>query len=469
MQQSPLIFLITGFITGFLSPWIGLLLVNIKPNLWRLVLLGFFYSIANTIVRSFPIPFGTHFIILTALLYTMIMVIWKLGFFRALIPTIMGTLVLVLGESICFSIVIKIFEINMEDLMQGWMFLRVLIPEIILVLLFISIINHFRIHAFDFAVINPYSADYDTKSNLISILTGVMLILLIFQFLLNFSLLYAYSSDFLSIEIEDAGLLSSSLMVAIFLMIAIVINQLISLSSKENEYLVQLSYLSTLDELYTAVRAEGHDRINHLQTLYGFVQLENMDETRKYLEELMGDTIISQKHAVSGNPGLSALFYIKSGIATSQGIQFNLEIQSDVAQIAVPAYELTRILGNLINNAFDAVTDLEKEDRWVNVGVYEQGGDYVFRVANRGHIDPQTAKNIFSRGYTTKQGSHSGMGLYIIKLLIEKYQGKIVLETALDAVEFTVVLPKCKEGWEINALPGAKTGPEFKGALRTDG
>ena len=166
---------------------------------------------------------------------------------------------------------------------------------------------------------------------------------------------------------------------------------------------------------------------------------------------------------------MSALFYIKSGIATSQGIQFNLEIQSDVAQIAVPAYELTRILGNLINNAFDAVTDLEKEDRWVNVGVYEQGGDYVFRVANRGHIDPQTAKNIFSRGYTTKQGSHSGMGLYIIKLLVERYQGKIVLETAPDAVEFTVVLPKSKEGWEINALPGAKTGPEFKGALRTDG
>ncbi|MGS0764996.1 sensor histidine kinase [Syntrophomonas curvata] len=471
MYQTPLMLLVTGFVTGFLSPLIGLLLVNIKPNLLRLIIVASFYGIANLIVRSFPIPFGTHFVILTVVLYIMIMVSWKLSFFRALIPTVIGTLVLVLGETICVSMVIKILKINMLDLLQDWMCLWSLIPQVILILLVAAIINCFNLHVFDFIVVNPYGFDNvnNTRSNLVSILTGVMLILLIFQFLLNFSILYALPSNFLGIEIEDAGILSSSLMVIIFLMIIIVINQLLALSRKENEYLVQLAYLNTLDELYTAIRAEGHDRINHLQTLYGFVQLGNLNETRKYLEELMGDTIISQHHAVQGNPGLSALFYIKSGIAASQGIQFNLEIRSEVAQIAVPSYELSRIIGNLINNAFDAVADLERGDRWVNVSIYEQGADYVFKVSNHGNIDQQTAKNAFSRGYTTKQGGHSGMGLYIIRLLIEKYQGKIVLETAQNVVEFTAVLPKSKREWELDALSGPKTGPELKGELRADG
>ena len=473
MHQSPLILIITGFVTGFLSPWIGLLLVNIKPNASRLLVIASFYSVLNLIIRSFSIPYGSsHLVIMTIFLYILIMINWRLSLLKASIPTIVGILVLMLSESLCLSIVIKVLELSLPDLLQGWLFLWSFLPQLVLVLIVIGVINRFNLHIFDFTDISPYNFDnFDkTRSDLVTVLISIMLLLLIFQFMLNMSLIYVSPYKFFKgISLETAGVLSSILMIAVFVIMVLIINKLLTLSRKENEYLLQLSYLSTLDELYTAVRAEGHDRINHLQTLYGFVQLENMDETRKYLEELMGDTIISQKHAVSGNPGLSALFYIKSGIATSQGIQFNLEIQSDVAQIAVPAYELTRILGNLINNAFDAVTDLEKEDRWVNVGVYEQGGDYVFRVANRGHIDPQTAKNIFSRGYTTKQGSHSGMGLYIIKLLVERYQGKIVLETAPDAVEFTVVLPKSKEGWEINALPGAKTGPEFKGALRTDG
>lgn len=470
MQQAPLILIITGFVTGFLSTWNGLLLVNIKPGLVRLVLLASFYSVINAAVRSFPIPFGGHFIILTAVLYIMIMVSWKLSFFRALIPTVIGMLVLILGESMCVSVVIKVFKFSVADLMQGWMFLWVFVPQVILVFLVGFAISYFNLHVFDFIDVNPYNVDnVDTSSNLVPVLTGLMLILLIFQFLLNFSLLYAHPSHFFNnIAMEDAGVLSSVLMIAIFTMIVIVINQLLILSRKENEYLVQLSYLNTLDELYTAIRAEGHDRINHLQTLYGFIQLGNLKETRKYLEEIMGDTIISQHHAVQGNPGLSALFYIKSGIATSQGIQLNLEIQSDVAQIAVPSYELNRIIGNLINNAFDAVTNLEKGNRWVNVSIYEQGSTYTFKVSNYGDIDQPTAKNVFSRGYTTKHGNHSGLGLYIIRLLVEKYEGKIVLETKENIVEFTVILPKAKGGWEMDALPGSKTSHKSSGKLKTD-
>ena len=354
MQHLPWILIVTGFATGFLATWIGLLLVNIRPNIYKLIIVAFFYSMLNVIVRSFPIPFGGHFLILLAVLYIMIMVSWRLGLFRALIPTFFGMLILMLCESLCISLVIRASNLDISNLMQGWNILWAFIPEVGLVTLLICLVNRFNLRVFDFININPYdlSNSNNHRDNVIPVMTGIMLVLLIFQFLLNLNVLYVYPSHFIkSISLEDAGILSSILMIVIFVIIVLVINQLMVMSSKENEYLVQLAYLSTVDELFTAIRAEGHDRINHLQTLYGFIQLGNLNETRKYLEELMGDIIISQHHVVQGNPGLSALFYIKSGIAISKGIELSFEIGSDVSRIAVPAYELNRIVGNLINNA----------------------------------------------------------------------------------------------------------------------
>jgi len=467
-MHLPWILLITGFATGFLATWLGLLLVNIKPDFFRLVLVASFYSLVNVIVRSFPIPFGGHFIILLATLYIMIMLGWRLGLFRALIPIIIGMLVLILSESLCVSIVIRISSLTISDIMQEFIFWT-FIPQIMLVLAVIKIVDRFNLHIFDFNDYNFNDSSNTTGYNSVTMLTGLALLLLILQMVLNLSIVYAYPAHlFKSISLEDTGVLSTILMITIFVTMVLIINQLLVLSGKENEYLVQLAYLSTVDELFTAIKAEGHDRINHLQTLYGFIQLGNLNETRKYLEELMGDIVISQQHAVQGNPGLSALFYIKAGIATSKGIELSFEIKSDVSHIAVPSYELNRIIGNLINNAFDAVADLEKRNQWVNVNIHEQDGNYVFKVSNCGNIDPQT-QNIFSRGYTTKQGSHSGMGLYIITKLVQKYGGKIILENKENMVEFTVTLPKAKPGREIDALPGSKDSPKTDGKFKASG
>lgn len=462
-MHLPWILIVTGFATGFLATWIGLLLVNIKPSLFKLVMVASFYSLINVIVRSFPIPFGGHFIILLVAFYIMIMVGWRLGLLKALIPTIIGMLILILSESLCVSTVIRLTSLRIEDIMQS-SFLWLFIPQVMLVLAIIKIIDRFNLHIFDFSDYNSTDSSNTAGYNSIIVFTGLVLLLLILQMMLNLNIVYVYPSKaFINIPLEDTGVLSTILMITIFATIILIINRLLVMSEKESEYLVQLAYLSTLDELFTAVRAEHHDRINHLQTLYGFIQLGNLDETRKYLEELMGDVIISQHCAVQGKPGLSALFYIKSAIAINQGIQLNFEIESDVSHIDVPAYELNRIIGNLINNAFDAVANLEKENKWVNVSIYEKESNYIFKISNYGNINSQNAENVFSRGYTTKQGSHSGLGLYIITQLVQKYKGKITLENKGNAVEFKVTLPKAKLGRESGALSGAKNSPKVDG------
>ncbi|MFA7148200.1 MAG: GHKL domain-containing protein, partial [Syntrophomonadaceae bacterium] len=112
---------------------------------------------------------------------------------------------------------------------------------------------------------------------------------------------------------------------------------------------------------------------------------------------------------------------------------------------------------------------LERENQWVNVTIYEQEGNYIFKVSNYGNIDQQIAQKIFSRGYTTKQDSHSGLGLYIITQLVQKYGGEIMLQYKENVVEFTVTLPKAKTGREIDALSGSKTSSKSYGEFKAGG
>ena len=115
-----------------------------------------------------------------------------------------------------------------------------------------------------------------------------------------------------------------------------------------------------MDELFTTVRSERHDIINHLQTIYGFNQLGYTSEVQNYLDELLEGSILSNEFIVTGHPALTALIYIKSGVARSNNIEFQVVVEEQIDTLGIPSFELNNILGNLINNALDAAMLLTK-------------------------------------------------------------------------------------------------------------
>ena len=213
--------------------------------------------------------------------------------------------------------------------------------------------------------------------------------------------------------------------------------------------MIQSSYLETVEELYTALRAQKHDLANDWQVLYGLMQLGDVEEAQKYLEELMGKSISSENFVVTGEPGLSALLYIKSGIALSEGINFEVGVETLMNQKLISTYDLNRVVGNLINNAFDYVMNLEGERRIVQVRIFDDEDKQVVEVANCGNIDEDLIEKIFQKGFSTKSGKHSGLGLYIVKELLEQNNGQVRVENRGDMAVFSIYMPKgsvSKEG-----------------------
>jgi signal transduction histidine kinase len=106
--------------------------------------------------------------------------------------------------------------------------------------------------------------------------------------------------------------------------------------------------------------------------------------------------------------------------------------------------QLIRIITNLVKNAIQSIPD-EQEEKKVLVSVNEVENDVIITVEDNGiGIESNNIEHIFEPKFTTKT-SGMGLGLGIIKNIIENYKGTITFETELGkGTTFFVSLPIVK-------------------------
>ena len=107
--------------------------------------------------------------------------------------------------------------------------------------------------------------------------------------------------------------------------------------------------------------------------------------------------------------------------------------------------QLIRVITNLVKNAIQAIPE-EQENKQVFVTVFRQGDDVKIAVKDNGKgISTENQKRVFEPKFTTKS-SGMGLGLAIIKNIIENYHGTITFETELNiGTEFLVSFPINKQ------------------------
>lgn len=93
--------------------------------------------------------------------------------------------------------------------------------------------------------------------------------------------------------------------------------------------------------------------------------------------------------------------------------------------VEMSALDFERSLLNLLQNALDATTASSK----VDVIMQDDGDQVVIQVKDSGNgIDESVLNNIFEAGYTTKS-TGNGLGLPIVKELVQKYHGDVLVES----------------------------------------
>ena len=103
--------------------------------------------------------------------------------------------------------------------------------------------------------------------------------------------------------------------------------------------------------------------------------------------------------------------------------------------------QLIRVITNLVKNAIQSIPK-ENENPLVEIEVYQEKESVIIKVKDNGSgIDEENKPYVFEPKFTTKT-SGMGLGLGIIKKIIENYQGTITFESQLNVgTEFMVTLP----------------------------
>lgn len=103
--------------------------------------------------------------------------------------------------------------------------------------------------------------------------------------------------------------------------------------------------------------------------------------------------------------------------------------------------QLIRVMTNLVNNATHALDEIE--DKKIEVSVEEDNGNVIIIVADNGKgISNEDKERVFEPKFTTKS-SGMGLGLPMVKNIVEAYNGTITFTTQLNkGTIFKIVLPK---------------------------
>lgn len=207
----------------------------------------------------------------------------------------------------------------------------------------------------------------------------------------------------------------------------------------QNIYLKESFY--HVEKLNKELREQRHDYLNHLQVVYGLIELGEYEELHTYLTPVFKDMMKLSKALKTSKPALNALLKAKRDEAEGKNIDFYVDVKSDLKNLVAEDWELCRVLFNLIDNAITALEEFQGE-KMIRIDIMEDKEDYIFSVSNNGpQIPTHMRETIFKQGFSTKQGEGHGMGLSIVMNVIKSYKGSLELESEEETV-FRFRLPK---------------------------
>jgi len=207
----------------------------------------------------------------------------------------------------------------------------------------------------------------------------------------------------------------------------------------------QEHYIEQISGMFTSIRGQRHDFLNHIQVMSTMLKLGKYEELRAFMAEIVKETQEVGDIVHHDIPAVAALLKAKTAVALGLGIDLTSRFAGRWdPQSPVKIIDIVKIAGNLIDNAFDEVVKLPAGSRRVRVSFCSFDGYLELAVRNPGPPISEEAKaRLFEPGYSTKTGTNRGLGLPIVRERVEHYNGTLTVRSdEKRGTEFSVRLPQ---------------------------
>jgi two-component system CitB family sensor kinase len=182
--------------------------------------------------------------------------------------------------------------------------------------------------------------------------------------------------------------------------------------------------LDSVRGLTEALRAQAHEAANRLHTVLTLVELGRIDEALRLAtaELAYAQQLTDQVVGALDEPALAALLLGKSAQAAERGVRLIVDDASRLDGARLPSRDLLTVVGNLVDNALEAVAGTDPP-RTVTVLVVEEDGAVLVKVSDSGPgLPAQDVRSAFQRGWSTKEHGR-GVGLSLVRQVADRHGG----------------------------------------------
>jgi signal transduction histidine kinase len=395
-----------------------LFLLDIKKKQYGQMMLIFIGMNIFVLILNHTIPSYASFFYIFATLFSL-RVFTKQNFFKVLFAYVLTMVEVMLSELMLIPTVGFLIQ---NDMMKT-----------IIILLTVNIINlyvmtHFR------EQLRSLVEKYETKYINFMALN-------IFIYIFVYKIIWEYDSHIIVDNFEYFGFVMVLLMVVNYF----IYKEVALISERTKVLMVQDEMRSTLDQMINDIRMKQHEYRNHLTTIQGFLDTNDPEnavgQTREYLDDIYSyDALDGELLNIDRNI-IKAVLFMKRNEAHEKGLDFRFSIFASFKNVRILDYELSTILNNLLNNAFEAVSNQQDKRVELELGYDDELQQHYLQTKNSGkRVNPEHLSKLTDRNFTTKReekGSH-GFGLWNINNIVKKYKGLVYVFFEQDDIVFKV-------------------------------
>lgn len=194
-----------------------------------------------------------------------------------------------------------------------------------------------------------------------------------------------------------------------------------------------------------ALRVQTHEHKNKIHTIAGLLQLGHTKQALEYVtvttenEASLTKFLNERFH----NENISGLLLSKVSYGKELGIEVEIDRKSHFKRFPplLDHHDFVVLFGNLIENAFEALNVLSKEDKYVAISVDEHDGVLAIAVSDNGiGMSKEVQDRMFENGFSSKASENRGIGLHLVYEIVRKGNGDIeVVSEFMKGTSFLIL------------------------------
>ncbi len=205
--------------------------------------------------------------------------------------------------------------------------------------------------------------------------------------------------------------------------------------------------LTRIKQYADSLRSQAHEYSNKLHTIAGLIQIGAYDNALELIGQESQDHqgLIQLLMKSVPDAVIAGCLLGKYNRARELGLNLIIDPESQMSQLPLklPREKIVSVIGNLIDNAFDATLKNKGAGGKIFLSMTDLGNDLIFEIEDEGGgISENIEEKIFDKGITSKTGIGHGIGLHLVRELLTGMSGGITIKQHNEGSIFTIYIPK---------------------------